>query len=184
MEEPQTLPPSPLILDGETSRRLRLYAVQTDQGPQAILETALAEYLDRAEGRLAREVGVRIRPLDEATTVAAFGDPLMPRVARFSPPMSSSEPRRGSLTTETWQPAPSGSAGPGILHSAVPTPQRSRPRPVIEAEVASIGGGAARITLACPQRSAGDGRARARRRPRREAAAPRAAAPARVGSGR
>ena len=36
-----------LALDGETYRRLRLHAAQTDQTHQAILETALAEYLNR-----------------------------------------------------------------------------------------------------------------------------------------
>ena len=37
-----------LALDGETYRRLRLHAAETDQTHQAILETALAEYLKRA----------------------------------------------------------------------------------------------------------------------------------------
>ncbi len=36
-----------LALDGETYKRLRLYAVETDQTHQAILEAALAEYLKR-----------------------------------------------------------------------------------------------------------------------------------------
>lgn len=36
-----------LALDGDTYRRLRLHAAQTDQTHQAILETALAEYLNR-----------------------------------------------------------------------------------------------------------------------------------------
>ena len=34
-----------LALDGETYRRLRLYAAQTDQTHQSILEVALAQYL-------------------------------------------------------------------------------------------------------------------------------------------
>lgn len=37
-----------LALDGETYRRLRLHAAETDQTHQAILEVALAEYLKRA----------------------------------------------------------------------------------------------------------------------------------------
>ena len=37
-----------LALDGETYRRLRLHAVETDQTHQDILETALAEYFKRA----------------------------------------------------------------------------------------------------------------------------------------
>ena len=37
-----------LALDGETYRRLRLHAAETDQTHQDILETALAEYLKRA----------------------------------------------------------------------------------------------------------------------------------------
>lgn len=37
-----------LALDGETYRRLRIHAAETDQTHQAILETALAEYLKRA----------------------------------------------------------------------------------------------------------------------------------------
>lgn len=37
-----------LALDGETYRRLRLHAAKTDQTHQAILEAALAEYLNRA----------------------------------------------------------------------------------------------------------------------------------------
>ena len=37
-----------LALDGETYKRLRLYAAKTDQTHQAILEAALAEYLKRA----------------------------------------------------------------------------------------------------------------------------------------
>lgn len=37
-----------LALDGDTYRRLRLHAVETDQTHQAILEIALAEYLKRA----------------------------------------------------------------------------------------------------------------------------------------
>lgn len=37
-----------LALDGETYRRLRLHAVETDQTHQNILEAALAEYLNRA----------------------------------------------------------------------------------------------------------------------------------------
>lgn len=37
-----------LALDGETYRRLRMHAAETDQTHQAILETALAEYLNRA----------------------------------------------------------------------------------------------------------------------------------------
>ena len=37
-----------LALDGDTYRRLRMYAAETDQTHQAILETALAEYLNRA----------------------------------------------------------------------------------------------------------------------------------------
>ena len=36
-----------LALDGDTYRRLRLHAAETDQTHQAILETALAEYLNR-----------------------------------------------------------------------------------------------------------------------------------------
>ena len=36
-----------LALDGDTYRRLRLHAATTDQTHQAILEAALAEYLDR-----------------------------------------------------------------------------------------------------------------------------------------
>jgi hypothetical protein len=37
-----------LALDGETYRRLRMHAAKTDQTHQAILEVALAEYLNRA----------------------------------------------------------------------------------------------------------------------------------------
>ena len=37
-----------LALDGETYRRLRMHAAATDQTHQDILETALAEYLNRA----------------------------------------------------------------------------------------------------------------------------------------
>jgi hypothetical protein len=37
-----------LALDGETYRRLRMHAAETDQTHQAILEDALAEYLKRA----------------------------------------------------------------------------------------------------------------------------------------
>lgn len=37
-----------LALDGETYRRLRIHAAETDQTHQAILEVALAEYLNRA----------------------------------------------------------------------------------------------------------------------------------------
>ena len=37
-----------LALDSDTYRRLRMYAAETDQTHQAILETALAEYLNRA----------------------------------------------------------------------------------------------------------------------------------------
>lgn len=37
-----------LALDGSTYRRLRIYAAQTDRTHQAILESALAEYLNRA----------------------------------------------------------------------------------------------------------------------------------------
>ena len=37
-----------LALDGATYRRLRIYAAETDQTHQAILEDALAEYLKRA----------------------------------------------------------------------------------------------------------------------------------------
>ncbi len=36
-----------LALDGETYRRLRMHAAETDQTHQTILETALAEYLKR-----------------------------------------------------------------------------------------------------------------------------------------
>lgn len=36
-----------LALDGETYRRLRLHAVETDQTHQDILEAALTEYLNR-----------------------------------------------------------------------------------------------------------------------------------------
>ena len=38
-----------LALDGETYKRLRLHAAETDQTHQAILETALTEYLKRAD---------------------------------------------------------------------------------------------------------------------------------------
>lgn len=37
-----------LALDGETYRRLRMYAAQTDQTHQDILEAALVEHLKRA----------------------------------------------------------------------------------------------------------------------------------------
>ena len=37
-----------LALDGDTYRRLRMHAAETDQTHQAILEVALAEYLNRA----------------------------------------------------------------------------------------------------------------------------------------
>ncbi len=37
-----------LALDGDTYKRLRLHAVETDQTHQAILEVALADYLNRA----------------------------------------------------------------------------------------------------------------------------------------
>ena len=37
-----------LALDGETYKRLRLHAAETDQTHQAILEAALADYLKRA----------------------------------------------------------------------------------------------------------------------------------------
>ncbi len=36
-----------LALDGAAYRRLRIHAAETDQTHQAILETALAEYLER-----------------------------------------------------------------------------------------------------------------------------------------
>lgn len=36
-----------LALDGETYRRLRIHAADTDQTHQDILEAALADYLDR-----------------------------------------------------------------------------------------------------------------------------------------
>lgn len=36
-----------LALDGETYRRLRMHAAETDQTHQDILENALAEYLNR-----------------------------------------------------------------------------------------------------------------------------------------
>lgn len=36
-----------LALDGETYRRLRIHAVETDQTHQSILEAALVEYLKR-----------------------------------------------------------------------------------------------------------------------------------------
>lgn len=38
-----------LALDGDTYRQLRLHAATTDQTHQAILETALAEYLNRVD---------------------------------------------------------------------------------------------------------------------------------------
>jgi len=38
-----------LALDGETYKRLRLHAAETDQTHQAILEAALADYLKRAD---------------------------------------------------------------------------------------------------------------------------------------
>ena len=38
-----------LALDGETYKRLRLHAAETDQKHQAILETALTEYLTRVD---------------------------------------------------------------------------------------------------------------------------------------
>ena len=37
-----------LALDGDTYKRLRLHAAETDQTHQAVLEAALAEYLKRA----------------------------------------------------------------------------------------------------------------------------------------
>ena len=37
-----------LALDGETYRRLRMHAAETDKTHQDILEVALAEYLNRA----------------------------------------------------------------------------------------------------------------------------------------
>ena len=37
-----------LALDGDTYRRLRMHAAETDRTHQDILEVALAEYLDRA----------------------------------------------------------------------------------------------------------------------------------------
>ena len=37
-----------LAIDGDTYRRLRMHAAQTDQTHQAILEAALAEFLKRA----------------------------------------------------------------------------------------------------------------------------------------
>ena len=37
-----------LALDGETYRRLRMHAAETDQTHQDILEDALADYLNRA----------------------------------------------------------------------------------------------------------------------------------------
>ena len=37
-----------LALDGDTYRRLRMHAAETDQTHQAILEVALAEYLNSA----------------------------------------------------------------------------------------------------------------------------------------
>lgn len=37
-----------LALDGETYRRLRMHAVETDRTHQDILEAALTEYLNRA----------------------------------------------------------------------------------------------------------------------------------------
>lgn len=38
-----------LALDGDTYRRLRIYAATTDQTHQDIMERALAEYLNRAK---------------------------------------------------------------------------------------------------------------------------------------
>jgi hypothetical protein len=38
-----------LALDGDTYRRLRMHAAKTDLTHQAILETALAEYLKRTK---------------------------------------------------------------------------------------------------------------------------------------
>ena len=38
-----------LALDGDTYRRLRMHAAETDQTHQSILETALAEYLNTTE---------------------------------------------------------------------------------------------------------------------------------------
>ena len=37
-----------LAIDGDTYRRLRMHAAETDQTHQAILEAALAEFLNRA----------------------------------------------------------------------------------------------------------------------------------------
>ena len=37
-----------LAIDGETYKRLRVHAAETDQTHQAILEAALAQYLKRA----------------------------------------------------------------------------------------------------------------------------------------
>jgi len=37
-----------LALDGETYRRLRMHAAETDQTHQAVLEVALAQYLNSA----------------------------------------------------------------------------------------------------------------------------------------
>ena len=39
----------PMILDGETYKRLRLLIAETDQTHQAILEVALADYLKCAD---------------------------------------------------------------------------------------------------------------------------------------
>ena len=48
MKKPATKKRITLALDGAAYRRLRIYAAETDQTHQAILETALAEYLNRA----------------------------------------------------------------------------------------------------------------------------------------
>ena len=50
-----------LALDGETYKRLRLHAAETDQTHQAILEAALAEYLKRANAQLRNRLNVHLR---------------------------------------------------------------------------------------------------------------------------
>ena len=51
-KKPATKKRITLALDGAAYRRLRIYAAETDQTHQAILETALAEYLNRANTQL------------------------------------------------------------------------------------------------------------------------------------
>jgi len=77
-----------LALDGETYRRLRLHAAQTDQTHQAILEVALAEYLklESMKSEAATVVVKKIQSQNEAILAGvadvaqAIGDTLRDQI--------------------------------------------------------------------------------------------------------